>query len=35
VSAKDLVTHHFPLAQVSAAYAQAQRPESLKVVVTF
>jgi len=35
VSAKDLVTHHFPLAQVNAAYAQAQRPESLKVVVTF
>jgi L-iditol 2-dehydrogenase len=35
LSAKDLVTHQFPLARVSEAYEQAQKPESLKVVVTF
>lgn len=35
ISARELVTHHFPLAQVGAAYRQAQKPESLKVVVTF
>ena len=35
LSAKDLVTHQFPLARVSDAYEQAQKPESLKVVVTF
>jgi L-iditol 2-dehydrogenase len=35
LSAKDLVTHRFPLAQVREAYEQAQKPESLKVVVTF
>lgn len=35
INARDLVTHSFPLAQINEAYAQAQRPESLKVVVTF
>jgi L-iditol 2-dehydrogenase len=35
LSAADLVTHSFPLAEVSTAFAQAQKPESLKVVVTF
>ena len=35
ISAKELVTHRFQLAQISDAYAAAQRPESLKVVVTF
>ncbi len=35
ISSRELVTHHFPLAQVGAAYQQAQKPESLKVVVTF
>jgi L-iditol 2-dehydrogenase len=35
ISANELVTHQFPLARISEAFAQAQRPESLKVVVTF
>jgi L-iditol 2-dehydrogenase len=35
ISAKELVTHRFPLAHVREAYEQAQKPESLKVVVTF
>jgi L-iditol 2-dehydrogenase len=35
LSARELVTHHFPLARICDAYEQAQRPESLKVVVTF
>jgi L-iditol 2-dehydrogenase len=35
LNAKELVTHHFPLTQVREAYEQAQKPESLKVVVTF
>jgi len=35
INARELVTHSFPLAEVGEAYAQAQRPESLKVVVTF
>jgi L-iditol 2-dehydrogenase len=35
VNAADLVTHRFPLAQVSEAFATAQKPESLKVIVTF
>jgi L-iditol 2-dehydrogenase len=35
ISSRQLVTHHFPLEQVGAAYQQAQKPESLKVVVTF
>jgi hypothetical protein len=29
------VTHRFPLEQVVEAYAMAQKPESLKVIVTF
>jgi L-iditol 2-dehydrogenase len=33
--AADLITHRFPLTQISEAYEQAQKPESLKVVVTF
>jgi threonine dehydrogenase-like Zn-dependent dehydrogenase len=33
--ADDLVTHRFPLERVSEAYAMAQKPESLKVIVTF
>jgi threonine dehydrogenase-like Zn-dependent dehydrogenase len=33
--AADLVTHQYPLEQVVEAYAMAQRPESLKVIVTF
>jgi L-iditol 2-dehydrogenase len=35
ISARELVTHQFPLAQINEAFAQAQKPESLKVVVTF
>lgn len=35
INARELVTHRFPLAQINQAYAQAQKPESLKVVVTF
>lgn len=35
INARELVTHSFPLAEVGEAYAQAQRPDSLKVVVTF
>jgi len=31
--ASDLVTHRFPLSRIGDAFAQAQRPESLKVVV--
>ncbi len=31
----ELITHCFPLAQIREAYEQAQKPESLKVVVTF
>jgi L-iditol 2-dehydrogenase len=34
LSSKELVTHHFPLVEITAAYEQAQKPESLKVVVT-
>jgi L-iditol 2-dehydrogenase len=33
--ADDLVTHRFPLARVVEAYATAQKPEALKVIVTF
>ena len=33
--AADLVTHRFPLEQVVEAYAMAQKPESLKVIVMF
>jgi L-iditol 2-dehydrogenase len=35
LSAKELVTHEFPLGRILEAYEQAQKPESLKVVVTF
>jgi len=35
ISAKDLVTHQFPLARINDAFAQAQQAEALKVVVTF
>jgi L-iditol 2-dehydrogenase len=31
----ELVTHRFPLARIGEAYQQAQKPESLKVAVTF
>ena len=33
--ATDLVTHRYPLERVTEAYAMAQKPESLKVIVTF
>jgi L-iditol 2-dehydrogenase len=33
INARELVTHRFPLSQVSDAFAQAQLPESLKVIV--
>jgi L-iditol 2-dehydrogenase len=33
--AADLVTHRFPLARIEEAYATAQKPEALKVIVTF
>jgi L-iditol 2-dehydrogenase len=35
INARELVTHQFPLAQITQAFEQAQKPESLKVVVTF
>jgi L-iditol 2-dehydrogenase len=35
LSARDLVTHQFPLQRVSEAFAAAQMPDALKVVVTF
>jgi len=35
INAADLVTHRFPLAQITEAFATAQKPESLKVIVTF
>jgi len=35
ISAADLVTHRFPLQQISDAFATAQKPEALKVIVTF
>lgn len=35
INARELVTHQFPLPEINQAYAQAQKPESLKVVVTF
>jgi L-iditol 2-dehydrogenase len=34
INARDLVTHRFPLEQISEAFAQAQKPEALKVIVT-
>ncbi|HEY6417502.1 MAG TPA: alcohol dehydrogenase catalytic domain-containing protein [Candidatus Binataceae bacterium] len=35
IGAGELVTHRFPLEQIGEAYATAQKPESLKVIVTF
>src|SRR5271155_3505717 len=35
INAAELVTHRFPLAQITEAFATAQKPESLKVIVTF
>jgi L-iditol 2-dehydrogenase len=35
INANELVTHRFPLAKISEAFATAQKPESLKVIVTF
>jgi L-iditol 2-dehydrogenase len=35
INAAELVTHRFPLAEITQAYAAAQKPESLKVIVTF
>jgi L-iditol 2-dehydrogenase len=35
ISAADLVTHRFPLARINEAFATAQKPEALKVAVTF
>ena len=35
LSASELVTHSFPLARIGDAFATAQKPEALKVAVTF
>ncbi len=35
ISARELVTHRFPLGSIAQAYATAQKPEALKVIVTF
>jgi len=35
INAAELVTHRFPLAEIARAYATAQMPEALKVIVTF
>jgi len=35
LTARDLVTHSFPLARIGDAFATAQKPEALKVAVTF
>jgi L-iditol 2-dehydrogenase len=35
ITASELVTHRFPLAQINEAFSTAQKPEALKVVVTF
>lgn len=35
LNARELITHRFPLAQICQAYEQAQKPDALKVVVTF
>jgi len=35
LSARDLVTHQFPLERIGDAFATAQKPEALKVAVTF
>lgn len=34
ISARELVTHRFSLSEITAAYATAQKPEALKVIVT-
>jgi L-iditol 2-dehydrogenase len=35
INAAELVTHRFPLEQITEAFATAQKPEALKVIVTF
>jgi len=35
INARELVTHRFPLVRVTEAFEMAQKPESLKVIVTF
>ena len=35
INARELVTHRFPLEQITEAFSTAQQPESLKVIVTF
>jgi L-iditol 2-dehydrogenase len=35
LNAGELITHRFPITRIGEAYQQAQKPESLKVVVTF
>ena len=35
LTSAELVTHRFALAQITEAFAAAQKPESLKVIVTF
>ena len=35
INARELVTHRFPLEQITEAFSTAQKPESLKVIVTF
>ncbi|MGO9605038.1 MAG: alcohol dehydrogenase catalytic domain-containing protein [Candidatus Binataceae bacterium] len=35
INAAELVTHQFPLRRITEAFATAQKPEALKVVVTF
>jgi L-iditol 2-dehydrogenase len=35
INASDLVTHRFPLSRIGEAFSTAQKPEALKVVVTF
>jgi len=35
INSKELVTHRFPLTRITDAYAMAQTPESLKVIVSF
>lgn len=35
LTADELVTHRFPLSQIGDAFSTAQKPEALKVVITF
>jgi L-iditol 2-dehydrogenase len=35
INARELVTHRFPLERITEAFETAQKPESLKVIVTF